>query len=348
MSRRISVKKQIQIEKLEFDKKNFLDRSTILLGTSGTGKSKIIMDILHLIKDDVPMCYIFCPTNDVTDAFTGVVPNSCISLTLDVIYLQQIIKMQEERMKIYKLCNDKETLSEIAYKLDDSVITKIHIINDKYIKCKKKLEEIGDIEKMDKLDELYDKQLIKHLKTHIKLNYNDSTKKLLTEHENNIVKLLDINIKVVIVLDDCASKAKDWGKSEVIKEIFFQGRHYQITTIISLQGDKEITPVIRQNAFVVFFTTMQCMKGFFNSSANSFSKDQQKEAEEKGKEIFKKEKGKDTFKKACYIRLNDLICYHKATLRSKFVFNKTLFDNFENDIKNTNNIKLTDEFMKKL
>ena len=350
MSRRIIEKKKIAIEKLDFSVNNFLNKTTLLLGMSETGKSKIIIDILHILKEEVPVCYIFCPTNNLTRSFTGIVPESCISTVLEIKHLQGIMKMQEERIKIHKLCNDKETLSNIAYKLDESILSKIYVINQNYAKCRKKLEAANKIEKISELDNTYDTRIVSCLKSHIKQYYNENTQKLLSEHEDNIVKFLDINIKVIIVLDDCAANAKEWGKSEIIKEIFFQGRHYQITTIISLQGDKELTPVIRQNAFIVFFTTMQCLKGFFTSNSNNFSKEQQKEAEKIGREIFKKEDNKDTFRKACYIRLKDKLCYHKATIHNKFVFNKVLFDIFEESGNNSssNSIKLTNDFIKKL
>jgi ABC-type dipeptide/oligopeptide/nickel transport system ATPase component len=119
MSKKITSK--VNIEKLEFNINMFKDKTILLLGTSGTGKSKIILDIMHTIKDEVPVSYIFCPTNSVNDTFTGIVPDCFISEDVDVDKLENIIKMQEIRMKIYKKCNDKQILTDIAFKLNDSI-----------------------------------------------------------------------------------------------------------------------------------------------------------------------------------------------------------------------------------
>ena len=345
MTRRI---KKIEIEKLDFKLDYFKDQTILLLGTSGTGKSKIILDIMNLIKDDVPTCYVFSPTNSVNQTFTDIIPNACISEDVNLEQIKSIIELQEKRIKIHDTCNDKQNLTEIAFKLNTSIVQIIQAINLKYAQSKKKIEraDLNPVEKIEKLDEQYNKTIIKYLKKHIKEHYSTSNKNL-TEAEHNIVNLLDINVNILLIFDDCAATAKDWGKSEIIKKIFYQGRHYKITTIISLQGDKELIPVIRQNAFTVFFTTLQCATGFFNSTSNSFSKEQKKEVELKGKEIFKKVQGKDTYQKMCYIRLKELICYHKAELRSKFIYNQDLFDKFQNNNKNSS-IKLTNDFIKQL
>jgi ABC-type dipeptide/oligopeptide/nickel transport system ATPase component len=344
MSRRVT---KIAIEKLNFKIDYFKDQTILLLGTSGTGKSKIILDIMNLIKDDVPTCYVFSPTNSVNHTYTDIIPNACISEDVNLEQIKCIFELQEKRIEIYKMCNDKQTLTEIAYKLNSSIVQIIQTINLKYAQSKKKIEKSNDnvVENIEELDNQYNKTIIKYLKKHIKENYN-ANNSILNETENNIVNLLDINVNILLIFDDCAATAKDWGKSEIIKKIFYQGRHYKITTIISLQGDKELIPVIRQNAFTVFFTTLQCATGFFGSTSNNFSKEQKKDAELKGKEIFKKIQSKDSFRKMCYIRLEEMIYYHKAELRSKFIYNQQLFDKFQ-DNKNQS-IQLTNAFIKQL
>lgn len=333
----------VKIEPLDFIKDDFINRTTLLLGASETGKTKIILDILHLIKDDVPICYAFSPTNEVNDTFTKIIPKSFIDNDVDVEKLESIIKRQEIRLKIYKRCNNKNILTDIALKLNPSINDKINVINMTYAESIKRLN--GNHEKIESLSKKYDDVIIQTLKKHIKDNLYAKNK--LSEEERNIIDFLDINIKICLILDDCAATARVWGKSETIKKIFYQGRHYGITTIISLQNDKEVVPAIRQNAFHVFFTTQPSFNGYFTSKENGFSKEQKANADAAGNEIFKKVNGKDTFKKPYYNRLKDKMYYHKATLHPKFIYNSELFEMF-NDKEEDTKLNLTNNFIKTL
>jgi hypothetical protein len=57
---------------------------------------------------------------------------------------------------------------------------------------------------------------------------------------------------VSIVLDDMMHEANVWSKDETIKDIFFNGRHYNIFFILSLQYSMGITPGLRGNLDYVF------------------------------------------------------------------------------------------------
>lgn len=55
-----------------------------------------------------------------------------------------------------------------------------------------------------------------------------------------------------LLFDDCLSDAKNWGKDERIKEIFFNGRHYKILFILTMQAPMGITPDLRTNIDFTF------------------------------------------------------------------------------------------------
>jgi hypothetical protein len=75
-----------------------------------------------------------------------------------------------------------------------------------------------------------------------------------------------------LIADDCAGSVSEWGKSDHLSELFFNGRHYHITTIIALQDEQLLPPKIRSNAFNCIFTTKKCATAYFSRKTNNFSK----------------------------------------------------------------------------
>lgn len=56
----------------------------------------------------------------------------------------------------------------------------------------------------------------------------------------------------ILVMDDCLARKKSWGKDESIMEILMNGRHYQLTYILTMQTPLGITPDLRLNFDYVF------------------------------------------------------------------------------------------------
>jgi hypothetical protein len=59
---------------------------------------------------------------------------------------------------------------------------------------------------------------------------------------------------VYVVLDDCMYSSKNWTSSEVVREIFLNGRHYRIFLIIAAQYLMNLPPDLRSNVDYVFIT----------------------------------------------------------------------------------------------
>jgi hypothetical protein len=57
---------------------------------------------------------------------------------------------------------------------------------------------------------------------------------------------------IFIVLDDMLHDAQNWKKEKTIKSIFFNGRHYNILFILTMQYPLGITPELRSNIDYVF------------------------------------------------------------------------------------------------
>lgn len=92
------------------------------------------------------------------------------------------------------------------------------------------------------------------------INYEYSSKKLrnvLNRQKIFIDKIKhDPNYKhadprVIVILDDCL-KDDTWIKDHVMREIFFNGRHFRITVLITMQYVLGIPPTMRSNIDYVF------------------------------------------------------------------------------------------------
>jgi len=79
-------------------------------------------------------------------------------------------------------------------------------------------------------------------------------KKLLGHQEKNKEKAerrkkqgKETNVKSFIVMDDCLSDGGTWAKDPTIKELLFNGRHFDITYILTMQHPMGIKPDLRLN-----------------------------------------------------------------------------------------------------
>lgn len=61
-----------------------------------------------------------------------------------------------------------------------------------------------------------------------------------------------VDPRSLLVMDDCLSRKKSWGKDDTILEILMNGRHYQLTYILTMQTPLGITPDLRLNFDYVF------------------------------------------------------------------------------------------------
>lgn len=92
----------------------------------------------------------------------------------------------------------------------------------------------------------YDPELIENIMTRQKKKIREA--KLTGKSENG--KMPSNN--VFIVLDDMLHEAQNWKKEKTIKNIFFNGRHFNFLFILTMQYPLGITPELRSNIDYVF------------------------------------------------------------------------------------------------
>lgn len=68
--------------------------------------------------------------------------------------------------------------------------------------------------------------------------------------KNKIGKKIDT--RSILIMDDCLSRKKSWAKDETIIEILMNGRHYNITYLLTMQSPMGIIPDLRLNFDYIF------------------------------------------------------------------------------------------------
>jgi len=106
-----------------------------------------------------------------------------------------------------------------------------------------------------------------------------------------------IDTRLFLLMDDCLSDSKEWSKDEALKEILFDGRHYHITYILTMQEPMAILPSLRTNfdyVFLLFSDDMNVQEKYFKQytgmfpNFSSFKKVYDKLTEDYGAMVLKK------------------------------------------------------------
>jgi len=295
----------------EKDYRNYLNKTTIIYGRTNSGKSTIIEEIMHLCKDYVPNVFVVAPTNSSNNAYTNKIPDHCIKKTLDVDWLEKLLNRQKNSSGVYINSNKIEMLKPLFNKIsnttleniENSIIKKafesIEFINKSDMKfIHKKRQKVEILKQRDNMLRKLYKNCIRNNK--VKLENN----KDISKTERGILSFLDFNPNIMLILDDCASKFKKlYKQSTAIKEIFYEGRHYFFTTIISSQDDKEIDSELRKNTSVSIFTTSQAATSNFERSSNGYPKHEKLRAKMCINATFSQDENSPThFQKLVYLQ----------------------------------------------
>jgi len=336
--------KKIEIPLFNKDYKYFLNKSIVLYGTSNSGKSFIMRDILYILKDHIPNCVVICGTNDLNKSYSDIIPSQLIHQDVTQELIQKILVRQKMAVKMYNLVNDLHKLQVLYAKMPYKYIDKLKILINGYNIIKDKLENndaLHIVEKKMKLQELeneHEKTLINFYKQTIHKNKNsiDSTK--FDELEIKMINYININPNFMIIIDDLATTAHIWSKFQEIVEAFFNGRHYKLTFMISFQNDKKLNVELRKNAFINIFTTAIECNSFFQRSNNNFTMADKKKASAAADIVFNDNNKSKNYKKLMYIKdLDPDFYYIIGEYRDEFKIGSQHLHSLCNKVKKNNN-----------
>lgn len=269
------------VPKVDDSRKYFLNVLTILFGPSGSGKSSIIMHILNTIRDVVPMGIVCCPTNASNGDYDKIIPAECIYDDLTADLMKKVFIRQSNVLAMYNMVRSIDILRPLFDLVsDDASSNKIgkldKLIRDSIAKVRNVYEpdEIDSV--IEDLQSRYQKKVVKIMRACIKDNRQTLSGMALTEMQKSILNNLEINPNLLLIIDDCAASIKEWRDLEETKQLFFQGRHFKVTTILTMQNESIIPVPLRSNAHISIFTTKKIATTYFLKASSGASPEERK------------------------------------------------------------------------
>ena len=288
---------------------NFYLKNIALFGANNTGKTTLLLDIMHQLRDLIPIVYAFTGTPGAYDAIRGIVPDVMISRKLTVEALQKIYARQEDAKTTYDIANNPAILQSIfrriAGKTQLHAETSIFQIFDESNE-KATSSELSSAERASqckKIRQVVDQYLVQLYKSVIRRNMPVLLRMDLTEVEKRAVKFLDFNPNILVLVDDCASMiTRKMQNTETFKNFYFMYRHVFITFIGTYQDDTNLEADMRKQVCLNFFTSQQCASAYFDRSANNFMREMKIAAGQVIRTIFSETSGMPQWTKMLYIR----------------------------------------------
>jgi hypothetical protein len=108
----------------------------------------------------------------------------------------------------------------------------------------------------------------------------------LSEMQKSILNNLEINPNLLLIIDDCAASIKEWRDLEETKKLFFQGRHFKVTTVLTMQNEAILSPALRSNAHVSIFTTKKIVTTYFLKASSGAGPEERKRIEKIATAVF--------------------------------------------------------------
>ncbi len=285
--------KGIPVPQLDDSKHLFHNRLTLIIGPSGSGKSALTQHILNSLRTVIPLIVVACPTASVNGDYNNIVPDVCVHEDLTKTLIQKIFQRQDNMVQMYQKIHDIHYIKPLFNMIarEEAIITmgKLkEIFNNGCREIREKMEE-RDIEAcIDALKEKYTKKLVKHMRKFILEHIDEliARRASLNNTQRSIVESFNINPSLVLIADDCMATVKEWSPLPETKKLFFQGRHYHLTTIILCQATTLLPPQLRSNAHITILTTEQIVNAYVKNDSSGYSNEDQKKIKKIAETVF--------------------------------------------------------------
>jgi hypothetical protein len=276
----ITLKDGSKLQWLTKDYRHYLNLTTVIYGQTGSGKSIILDEIMYLLKPYIPVCFVVSQSNSSNNAYTNKVGKRFIKKTIESDWIDGLLQRQKNASSAYSKVNDMLELKHMFDRIINSTTKAVekaiidkakdsitYVDNSDMLFFRKKAQKNQITEYKEKaLKKLYKKTIRRYI---VELENLNSLSKV----ERGTIEFLDFNPNLLFILDDCASNFKKWyKKTTAIKEIFYEGRHYNFSNLITSQDDKEIDSELRKNTRISIFTTAQSAISNFERKSNYYPK----------------------------------------------------------------------------
>lgn len=292
----------------------FINRSTVLYGPSGTGKTIIAKYLMSKMEPHMTAVLSVLPSEPSNQDFEGIIDSPVVHYKIQQIDpktgltkktneanpgldLNAVWERNEMMSSIYTKANDVDILEELYCLIPQNKCTKInkHLgrIKRKYIRQHEKIHEKyyntkGELEEREvKLLEARNTLLIKIYKQMIIPFYKYLWMRELTQQQRFSLKNIKLNPQILLIFDDCAALLKKFMKQEILGKLFYQNRHVKITCLFTFQDDTNLDASLRKNAFASIFTTPNVATVHFGrTESGGYTKEDSAYAKDISKSVF--------------------------------------------------------------
>jgi hypothetical protein len=283
-----------------------------ILGGSGSGKTTTTMYLIDIINRSklVPAAQLFNPTQVVQ--YKTVIPEPYRSTMLDGKKIELILNRQKRLKDVYVDTHQLDFLKEVynnycqATDVIQTQIGQIELAGQTALREFTKRPGTGEIEVQKfklELQAHVEKVTIELYRLTI-MNYIRAHPEVVNECQEAYVKDLLVNIGVnpnlLVIFDDVAPEISAMGKSKSLSELYFQGRHYFIGSLMILQDDTCMSKQLRNNMHKCFFTSAAQLISYFDHGGGS--RDDKKIADTIAASGFFNNQNKTVFRALIYDR----------------------------------------------
>ena len=275
-----------------------VNQTMVIYGPSRTGKTVITKNIMRELRGQIDQIVLVCPSEPANPQYGGIVDPPLIHYELGspdpsnprkklsaparaTIFLKNILDRQTAAKSVYNRANTLETLQSLFMRLPGQIRRSAVVIIENLNSKRQRLvdsirKNMADVGRRDEtirnINDKYRTMLARVYKKFVEpavaaLWACDD----LSPDEIHSLTYLHHNPKLLLIFDDCAADLMGVSKTDEFRAIFYRGRHFDLTTIVTCQDDTDIPANLRKNAFVSIFTTPGICRANFTRGSNQFS-----------------------------------------------------------------------------
>lgn len=288
-----------ELPKYELNFKKVLNKSTVIFGESGTGKSIMTKYIIKSLQRYIPIVWLVAPTEKQNNTFKGMIQEPFIYYKLESDFIERLYRRQEMATQIYKRANDLKVLEKLFERVSDfetkKYMTSLLQLEQNFMSTIQQIEVPDDRKRAkEKIKQMTEEQLRFFYKTIILNNIRRLEAMPLMKDEINSLKYINFNPRTLIIFDDAALEIKKLlsmrSKKEIMEQFFFMGRWQNITSIFTFQDDKCLDAALCKNAFNTIFCSKTAVNTYYGRASNNFTSMEKKYATAIAEVIFSEKK----------------------------------------------------------
>lgn len=313
----------MELERRVLRKEDVINKSFVVYGGSGSGKTRVVRDLLDLIVDEVSEIWICSQTEPTNNIYKNHgFPATVIQGNITEEWLRSIWDRNEVRVQMAAYGNNEKNLKSIfdilCEKCDGSRWRKA--IDGIAAKHAEAVEEImnGDYNDDERKSKISEKDAslstmrIKIYKGFIRqrTDYIDEVWDKLTSEERKCYENINTKCNIVVIADDCTSDFKNFKTktgAQTLNKYAFQCRWNGITIIFTCHMPSAMEKSIRTGAMMSIFAGEDVLSSFVSNVDNGIKK-YEKEINAVAKNM---KFGSPEWQKILYARLEGNFYYFK-------------------------------------